>query len=183
MKKTVLLVSLLLAVAFSQELLTNGNFEQDVSVGWTAETSGAVTINRDVGYQPDPDFEAMDSLYGFGWGRLNQTVDVPGITLALQFWAKFDVYGTSSTCWPVSAVTLSYLDAVGNKLGETRVYDHDQYCTWVNTPTLSLIEVTNPDWNQYTLDVVEEVTSHLPGVNPGDISKVTVSLFDTTAGG
>jgi hypothetical protein len=183
MRKTILLMTLLAVLGFSQNLLTNGDFEQDLSSGWTSETSGSVTINRNAGYQPDPDFEAMESLYSLGWGRLNQTVDVPGITLTLDFWAKFEIYGNSSTCWPVAAVTLSYLDAMNSKLGETRVYCHDQYCTWTNTPTLSLIEVTNPDWTHYTLDVAQEVSSNLPGVNPGDVSKVTVSLFDTTAGG
>ncbi len=183
MKKTVLLVSLLLAVAFSQELLTNGNFEQDLSIGWSRDTYGMTYIARDTTYRPAPGYAALDSLYGYGWSRLNQTVDVPGILLALQFWAKFEIAGTSSSCWPVAAVTLSYLDASDNLLGETRIYDHNQYCTWAPGPTLSLIEVTNPDWTEYNLDVAQEISANLPGVNPGDISKVRVSLSDTTAGG
>jgi hypothetical protein len=183
MRNTILLVSLLAVIGFGQNLLTNGDFEQDLSVGWSRDTYGVTYIGRDVGYQPDPDYEAFDSLWYYGWSRLYQTVDVPGVTLVLEFWAKFDIYGASSSCWPVASVNLSYLDASNNVLGETRVYYHDQYCTWIPTGTLSLIEVTNPDWNQYTIDVAQELSANLPGVNPGDVSKVTVALSDTTAGG
>jgi hypothetical protein len=183
MKKIVLLLALTLALGFSQNLLENGDFEQDLSVGWSRDTYGTTYIGRDVGYQPDPDYEALDSLYYYGWSRLYQTVDVPGVTLILDFWAKFEIYGPSSSCWPVASVNLSYLDASNNVLGETRVYCHDQYCTWVPTSTLSLIEVTNPGWNQYTIDVAQELGANLPGVNPGEVSKVTVALSDTTAGG
>jgi hypothetical protein len=183
MKKTILLLSLLLAFGFSQNLLENGDFEQGLTVGWTQDNSGYVTVDRSTTYHPDPDWEVKDSLYGFGYSRLYQTVDVPGITLILDFWAKFDIAGTSSTCWPVASVTLSYLDAANNVLGETRVYHHNEYCTWVPSGTLSLIPVTNPDWSQYTIDVAAELSANLPGVNPGNISRVKVSVFDTTAGG
>jgi ABC-type amino acid transport substrate-binding protein len=108
---------------------------------------------------------------------------VPHQWLGVSFQAKFDIYGTSSTCWPVAYVGIGYYDAVGNQLGETRIYHHNSYCTWVPTGTLSLIEVTNPDWTQYDIDIAQEIAQHLPGVNPADVRQVRVALADTTAGG
>ena len=186
MRRLMLLLPLLLAVGFGQELLTNGGFEQDLSVGWVQELSGAGTeqINRDPGYSPDLDMEAMAyQNAGPGWVRLSQTVDVPGVTVSLSFQAKFDIYSSSATCWPVAAVTVGYLDASNTLLGETRYYYHDQYCSWVPSGRLSLIDITSPDWSTYHLDVAQEVSQNLPDVDPGAVSKVRVAFYDTTSGG
>lgn len=185
MKKFVLPIILVLAFGFGQNLLTNGNFDQPLDVGWTRSTggSGYVTIARDT-FWPGTGYQAFDSLYsGPGWGKLGQTVDVPGITLMLSFWAKFDAYGTSTTCWPAGCINVGYYDDMSNLLGQTRFYYSNQYCTWTPTSTFSLINITNPDWNRYTLDIAQELSSKLPGINPGAVSKVEVALYDTTAGG
>jgi len=187
MRRYVLLLPLvILATSFGQELLVNGDFEQPLDVGWAQDTGGYGyrTVVRDTGYQPDPDFEVCDSQYsGSGWTRLSQTVDVPGPILHLSFWASFAVGGGSSTCWPVASVDVVYRDDAGTPLGTTKVYYHNEYCTWVPDPTLGLVEVTTPDWTQYSLDIADELSQHLPGVNPGDVRKITVALSDTTAGG
>jgi hypothetical protein len=179
------MLTCLLAVVLGQNLLTNGDFEQELTVGWTAsQYSGAyVAIDRDASLQPDPDYEARDSLYGYGWAKLAQVVDVPGVTVGLDFWARFEIAGTSTTCWPVACVTVGYLDAASTRLGETRIYYHNSYCTWTPTSTLSLIEVTSPDWTEYELNVADELSQHLPGIDPGAVAKLEVALYDTTAGG
>jgi hypothetical protein len=186
MKKFVILVPMLLAFAFGQNFLTNGDFEQDLSVGWVQTQGGysTVTVDRATGYQPDPDYEARDSICsGSGWSRLSQVVDAPGTRLILSFSGKFAIYGASSSCWPVAYVAVSYYDGSDALLGESRIYHHDSYCTWTPSSTLSLIEVTNPDWTDYSLDIAQELSEHLPGVNPGDISKIGIAISDTTAGG
>jgi hypothetical protein len=176
----------LVAAGSGQELLVNGDFEQPLENGWIVDTGeyGYKTISRDVGYQPDPDYEALDSIYaGNGYSKLGQTVDVPGPSLLLTFSASFAVGGTSSSCWPVASVVVIYKDVADAVLGQTRFYYHNEYCTWVPSSTMSLHEVTNPDWTQYSLDVADELAQNLPGVNPGDINRVEVALYDTTAGG
>ena len=184
--KALLLVLLALGLAFGQNLLTNGDFEQDLSVGWVQDTNGYGywTVARDTTYQPDPDYEAMDSLYsGSGICKLSQTVDVPGPALHLSFSASFGIGAGSSSCWPVAYVEVGYLDSDGSRLGETRFYYHNSYCTWTATSNLSLIEVTDPAWHDYELDVADELSLHLPGVDPGDVSRIEVALVDTTSGG
>lgn len=188
MRNLLVILLLLLVTGSSQELLTNGDFEQELTVGWTYADSGVGThfALRDTTYQPDPDFETCvsDSQYeGAGWTRLEQTVDVPGPMLTLSFWAKFAIGGGNPTCWPVASVVVSYKNESGLVLGETRFYHHNVYCNWVSGPTLSLVEITNPDWNHYTLDIANELDQHLPDINPYDLFKVEVALWDTISGG
>jgi hypothetical protein len=78
----------------------------------------------------------------------------------------------------VAAVILHYLDASGTSLGNSRIYLHNQYCTWTDSDTQHLIDITTPDvWTEYSLDVGSELAQNLPGINPNAVSKVTVDLF------
>jgi len=184
--KVLLLVTAALGVTFGQNLLVNGDFEQELSVGWVQDTGGYgyMTFARDTAYEPDPDYEALDSLYsGNGISKLGQTVDVPGPALHLSFRANFGIGAGSSTCWPVACVAVGYLDSDDNRLGETRFFYHNEYCDWVPSGTFSLINVTDPNWNQYELDVADELSQNLPDVDPGDVSRIEVALLDTTSGG
>jgi hypothetical protein len=163
-------------------MLTNGDFEQDLSVGWTQGGSGTQVVNRDTSYQPDPDYEAMAYQSGGGWVMLGQTVGVPGPDLLFTFWASFALYQGGS-CWPAACVTADYLDAGGTSLGQTRFYYHNASCTWTPSATLDLIDVTNPDWTQYSLDVRTEIATNLPGVDPDAVKQVQVALYVYTSGG
>ncbi len=181
-----LLIPALLGLAAGQNLLVNGDFEQPLTTGWTATQggSGYGLTDRQTWYHSDPDYEARDSLYsGAGWRRLAQRVNVSSPVLGISFWAKFEIGAGSSTCWPVASVTIGYYNAANTLLGETRFYYHNEYCTWTSSSTLHLIEVTNPDWARYSLNVADELAQHLPGVNPALVQRVEVALFDTTAGG
>jgi hypothetical protein len=186
MRNCLILLSIVfLSFAFSQELLINGDFEQELTVGWNqlVNGSGTHTINRDVSYHPDPDYEAMAYQYDNpGWTRLSQTVDVPGPMLELNFTACFAESGGTSSCWPAACFSICYLDANDVVLGETRYY-YSTYATWTPTATLNLIHTYDPNWTQYTLDIVDELSQNLPGVNPGDVVKVEVALYAYTYSG
>ena len=101
MKKLLLLMIPVLVTAVSaSEMLVNGDFEQELTVGWTFTDSGTGThtCDRATDYHPDPDYEAQTYQYDNpGWARLGQTVDVPSPLLALSFWAKFEYSGGSSS--------------------------------------------------------------------------------------
>ncbi len=184
-KLLILFLPIVLGISAGQELLTNGDFEQELSVGWSYADSGYGTHQalRGTGYDPDPDYEAWVYQYDNpGWTRLSQTVNVPGVALTLSFWAKFSQSGGTSTCWPAACFQVCYHDANDNLLGETR-YFYSTYATWVPSPTLSLYRITNPDWNYYELNIADEITQNLPGVNPGDVAKVKVALWSYTYSG
>ncbi|MGQ9708464.1 MAG: hypothetical protein ACUVUR_06270 [bacterium] len=186
MRLRLCLVLLLLAgYGLNQELLINGDFEQELSVGWTYSDSGLGTHQalRDTIYQPDPDYEAWVYQYDNpGWTRLSQMVEVLSVSLNLSFWAKFSERGGSSTCWPAACFQVCYYDRNNNRLGETRYY-YSTYANWVPTPTLSLYRITNPDWNLYELNIEEEISNNLPGVNPDSVAKVEAALWSSTNSG
>ncbi len=181
-----LLIPLLfLSLASAQELLTNGDFEQEITVGWVWTYSGSGThlADRQVGYHPDPDYEAHTYQYDNpGESRLAQKVETPGVMLELSFWAKFEEGAGSSTCWPAACFAVCYYDAADVLLGETRFY-YSTYANWTPSPTLSLYRITNPDWQQYTLNIADELNQNLPGVNPADVAKIEVALWSVTVSG
>ncbi len=184
-KKCLIFIPLAVSLVFGQELLINGNFEQELPVGWTYTDSGYGTHRalRGTEYQPDPDYEAWVYQYDNpGWTKLSQIVDVPGIALNLSFWAKFNESGGSSTCWPAPSVRVRYYDINNAPLGETRYY-YSTYADWVSSPTLSLRRVTNPNWTRYELNIADEIAANLPGVNPDEVAKVEVALWAYTSGG
>ncbi|MEO0079226.1 MAG: hypothetical protein ABIK44_00915 [candidate division WOR-3 bacterium] len=183
--KFLLIPTLALSLSLGQELLVNGDFEQELSVGWTYTDSGSGThlAQRGTEYQPDPDYEAYVYQYDNpGWTRLSQRVDVPGVALQLSFWARFNEGGGSSTCWPAACFQVCYYNDDNVLLGETRYY-YSTYADWVPSPTLSLYRITNPDWSRYELNIPDELTQNLPGVNPGEVAKVEVALFSYTISG
>lgn len=175
----------LFSFAFSQELLTNGDFEQELTVGWTHLQYGSGThiTNRDTLYHPDPDYEGYAYQWDNpGWARLSQTVDVPGPMLELNFTACFAESGGTSSCWPAACFSVCYLDADDTVLGETRYY-YSTYANWTTTSTLSLVRLYDPSWTNYTLDIAEELSNNLPGVDPGAVVKVEVALYAYTYSG
>ncbi len=131
--KALLLVTAALSAALAQNLLVNGDFEQPLDSGWTADTGGPgyKTIARDAGYQPDPDYEVMDSLVYQGWSRLQQIIDAPGAELTLSFSASFAIGNGSASCWPAACFVVGYYDG-----DDTLSARRDTTCTTPTAPGL-----------------------------------------------
>jgi len=183
--KYFLFLPLVVALAVGQNLLTNGDFEQEITVGWTYSDSGVGThqADRQVGYHPDPDYEAMTYQYDNpGWTRLAQRVDVPGTQLTLSFWASFEETGGTSSCWPAACFAVCYYNSANTLLGETRYY-YSTYANWTPTSTFSLKRVSNPAWTQYSLNIMDELAQNLPGINPPDVARLEVALYSYTYSG
>lgn len=185
MHRLVVLLSVALAVGLGQNLLTNGDFEQELTTGWTRGDSGYGTheVNRGPGYHPDPDYEVYVYQYDNpGVAQLIQYVDVPGSVLSFSFWAKFEEGGGSSSCWPAGVFSVYYCDASDAVLGETRFY-YSAYANWTPSPTLSLSRITNPNWAEYTLDIASELSTNLPGVDPGQVARIGIAVTAYASGG
>lgn len=177
----------LLPAAASANLLTNGDFEQPLAVGWTQKVnsiSGSHSFNRwDTLGQSTPGFAAQVYKYLASYATLSQTVDVPGTDLSFGFDGRLRMAGGSSTCWPVGAVVLSYLNSSGGELGSTMFILRNEFCDWVESDTLHFIDVTLPgEWVDYRLDVAQELTDNLPGVNPAQVRKTQVQLYSYVNG-
>jgi uncharacterized protein (DUF779 family) len=181
MRNTVIVVLAALVGLASANLLVNGDFEQPIDVGWAdtaVNAAGSATFTRsDTLGQPTPGFAVAVYKYLATYASLNQTVDVPGVNLSLTFDGRFNIGGGSSTCWPVASFVVRYLDASGTSLGNSKIYLHDQYCTWAASDTQSLVEITTPGvWTPFSLDIASELSTHLPGINPASVSKLKIDL-------
>ena len=163
-------------------LLVNGDFEQPSEVGWdtiAANFAGGDTFTwSDTLGQPSPGHAVAVRKYLALYASLYQTVDIPDVNLTLSFDGRLEIGGGSSTCWPVAAFGLRYLDSAGTSLGNTMLYLHDQYCTWVALDTQSLIDVTTPGvWTQFSIDIADELAKNLPGIAAANVKKLTVDLY------
>ncbi|MCK4303375.1 MAG: hypothetical protein KAY24_03985 [Candidatus Eisenbacteria sp.] len=172
-----LLLFLLIPQVHAVDLLTNGDFEEPLSVGWEEMTLGSNTvINRATHYNPDPDYEAYAYKgTGDGYARLSQTVDIAGTDVAFAASAKISASATS-TAWAVASLVISYRDEGGEMLGETSICVRTQHCMWTNTPTFHMIDAVPGEWTDYAVNVDEEL-ANLPGVNPTHVKQIQVSLY------
>jgi hypothetical protein len=181
MRSVVVVLAALVGLA-SANLLVNGDFEQPIGIGWdtvSTNSAGGDTFTwSDTLGQPTPGYAVAVRKYLASYASMAQTVDVPGVNLTLTFDGRFEIGGGSSTCWPVAALIVHYSDASGLSLGNTRLYLCNQYCTWVSSDTQSLIDITTPGvWTPLTLNIASELSTHLPGVNPANVSKLTVDIY------
>jgi len=181
MRSTAIFLVALVALA-SANLLVNGDFEQPIDVGWdtaAVNSAGGDTFTRsDTLGQPAAGYAVAVRKYLAKYASMSQTVDIPDVSLTLTFDGCLEIGGGSSTCWPVAAFVVRYLDSSGVSLGNTHLYLHDQYCTWTSSDTQSLIEVTTPGvWTQFNLDIADELAKHLPGIAAANVKKLTVDLY------
>jgi hypothetical protein len=169
--------------AMADELLANGDFEQLIDIGWTdsvVSEAGSFYFDRaDTFGQPTPGFAVKVHKELARYASLRQTVDVADAGLTLTFDARLKIGGGSSTCWPVASVWVRYADATGIELGNTRICLSSEYSTWTKSDTVSLIEITDTTgaWHNYSLDLAQELTNNLSGINPDNVEKITVDLF------
>ncbi len=161
------------------ELLENGDFEEDLSVGWTQDLGGSnYTIDRDTSYCLDPDYEAYVEKFLQTYVELEQTVPVVGLNLLFSGEARFENKCESNTYgyFAASAVRLEYKNSSGTTLGETRIFNGTTDCDWTSGPDLHLIEVTDDTWHEFRLLIQDEM-EHLPSVDPAQVTQITVGLY------
>jgi hypothetical protein len=182
MKATVTLALAMLVGLASANMLVNGDFEQAIDVGWdtiAVNFAGGDTFTwSDTLGQPSPGQAVSVRKYLAQYASLNQTVDIPDVNLTLSFDGRLEIGGGSSTCWPVAAVVIRYLDSAGVSLGNTMLYLHDQYCDWPASDTQSLIEVMTPGvWTPYSIDIADELSRNLSGIAATHVRKLTIDLY------
>jgi hypothetical protein len=184
MKKLALVLALVTGLGMASTLLTNGDFEKDLTDGWQIfQYSTFDTINRGTGYDPDPDYELyVLRNYGNGYCKVWQTVDIPTTDLAFSVQTKLWAYDNDADtlCWAASAIRIYYLDQSGAVIGETRIVYFTDPCPWISTSVLHVIDASDSLWHTYAFNVNAEL-ANLPGVNPSAIKKIQVAAYDTTA--
>jgi hypothetical protein len=179
-----LVLALIISIGSASNYVTNGDFEQDLTVGWFQANNGTgITITRGTTYDPDPDYEV--NLYKYGTGTtgmghatIYQVADIPTRNIDLSFDAKMTAYDNYVGIWAASGVFVGYMDASSNMLGETRIYYATDECPWMNSATQHLIPVTDNNWHSYSINVADELI-YMPGIDPSQVSKIKVTVIDT----
>ncbi|MGB9721018.1 MAG: hypothetical protein ACPL28_06020 [bacterium] len=165
--------------------IINGDFEQDLSSGWTATQSGSsIYIDRATSYETDPDYEVrVEKGAGNGFANLSQTIDITTPS-EFNFAAKAQLYAYDNNAdtltYGAAAIRIIYKNSTGTALGETRICQFTSPCPWQNTSTCHLIFVSDSLWHNYSFNLQTEL-GNLPGVNPANVKKVEIALYDTTA--
>jgi hypothetical protein len=184
MKKFVVVLSLLAGFvlpAVAQELLVNGGFEQDLSVGWrdtVYSLAGTWLFERSDTLGQPSGYAARVEKSLCSYAALTQQVMVPNQHVMLSFDARFRIGGGSNTCWPVASVIVRYLDSTGTELGNSKFVLHNEFCTWANSDTAHLIEVENPEvWENHQLDIAQEIYDNLPAVNAWSVAQVRLEIY------
>ena len=177
---------LLVAVGSASVLLTNGDIEQDINVGWTL--SGTMysldTVDRATNYDPDGDYEVRVKKYDAPYVKLSQIVDIPTTDLEFSVDVKLfaQEFNPTEPYWATAAVVLYYLDANEDLLGQTRICYNTPHCPYTNSNVFHMIEVpSGTNWYDYSFNINDEL-DNLSGVNAADIAKIEVALYDTTDG-
>jgi hypothetical protein len=171
----------------SNDTLVNGNFEQELSVGWNQFIEyqySSDTIDRAVNLDSDTDYEARIKKHDASCAKLDQTVNITSTNMQFSVRANLSAneFNQYATYWSAAAICLRYLGSNNDLLGETRIVYKSPHCPWVNSNTVHLIEVSAPDtWQTYSFNLNTELTN-LSGVTPANIKMIQVVVMDTTNG-
>jgi hypothetical protein len=178
-----LLLLVIISSATAAELLVNGNFEQELTIGWTNTPLGYYdTLNRATSYNPDPDYEAY-AFHAYGGElKMYQSVDIPSTDIQFSAYAKMYAYDNDADtlCWGGASLIVYYKDQAGAVLGQTRIGNYTAPCPWASTPIIHVISVTDSLWHNYAFNIGTEL-GNLSGVNPLLVKKIEVAVYDTAA--
>ena len=180
----VLLFFALPSFAAAIELVDNGGFEDDQTIGWVEETVGSsATIDRSVGYDPDPDFEIrVEKLTGNGHARLDQTVAVPSADAVFSAAVMIDVEASAKGGpWAAAGIALDYENYLGDALGTTMILRKTVDCPWIDSGKLHLIVVPDAAWNTVGFNLADEL-ANLTDVDLHAVHQIRISLFGQVGG-
>jgi hypothetical protein len=173
------LLGLAIGLAVGQELVQNGGFEDSLDC-WTIEylsPYGTWEVSAGPGHHPDPDYECYVSKDYGTYARARQTVDVSSCALLFTGSSKHQtIVGSASGYYAYATLTLEYRNSSGAVLGQTMFVQTTENCTLTNTATTHLITFDDTLWHDHEMLVDDEIATNLPGVDRGDVAKVSVAL-------
>ncbi len=97
---------------------------------------------------------------------------------SLSFRAKFFTTSNHDEYAAASGVVIEYLNNSQEKLGATYFYTKTpNFTEWQNSPTCHLYETSSEAWQSFSLNIKEELTSYLTGINTSEVKYIKVSLL------
>lgn len=178
MRKYLILV-LAIGICFAQNYVMNGDFERELTDGWSQSYSGSKIITRGTGFDEDPDYELWCEKFGgqSGYAKCYQDVDVPSTSIEFAIKAKIYAWDNHSSAWAGAGIILKYKNSSNQVLGETRICMRSTQCPWNNSSRCHIISVSDSMWHNYLFTLDEEL-ANIPSVDPAEVAKVEVSAFN-----
>jgi hypothetical protein len=172
---------LLLGAAAGQatplECVVNGDFEQELEVGWQQldeATNAAIARNADLDDDPD---QELGLRFNNGVGEISvwQRFAIPNTDLDIATTIRARASG-SGGAWVAAGFRLGYLDRNMVVLGRTFIGRMSSDCPWFGSPTLHLVTSAHDEWEQYSFNLNDEL-ANLPGVDPSEVAYLEVEVF------
>ena len=162
------------------ETLVNGDFSRPLSQGWTTQAEDIIGEHN---ITATPENGAVVRKEMCGRAALVQDVKLSTTNLKFSTRARFSSQATKPDYYATASVLLGFLDGNGRKLGETRIYNATGTPPWKASNTLHLIAVTDiGKWQDYSLNLGEELRANLKGVNAAKVKRLRVSLESFCSG-
>ncbi len=162
------------------ESLANGDFSKPLPQGWATPASDilgghSITATKENG--------AVVLKEMCGNATLMQDVRLATTNLVFSTRARFSSQVTKPNYYATAAVMLGFLDGDGRQLGETRIYNASGTPPEKASNTLHLIAVADTGrWQDYNLNLGEELRANLKGVDAAKVKRLRVSLQSFCSG-
>jgi len=162
------------------QTLADGDFAKPLSQGWATQAEDIVGQHS---ITATPEKGAVVRKEMCGRAALVQDIKLSTTNLSFSTRARFSAQATKPDYYSTASVLLGFLDADGKKLGETRIYSAKGTPPWKASNTLHLIAATGADrWQDYSLDLGQELRSNLKGVDASKVKRLRVSLESFCSG-
>ncbi|MCX6844681.1 MAG: hypothetical protein NTX53_20655 [candidate division WOR-3 bacterium] len=162
------------------ETLTNGDFSKPLAQGWATRADDllgehSITVT--------PENGAVVRKEMCGNATLVQDIKLTTTNLVFSTRARFSSQATKPDYYATASVRLGFLDSEGKQLGETRIYNAAGTPPSKASNTLHLIAVADTGkWQDYSLNLGEELRANLKGVDAAKVKRLRVSLESFCSG-
>lgn len=162
------------------EALANGDFSKPLSRGW-AIIANDLAGDHDITTTPESDAVIVKQMCGNA--ALVQDVMLKSVDMVFSTRVRLRADATKPTYYSAASVLLGFLDSDGKQLGETRVYSAAGTPPWKASNTLHLVVVADTGkWQDYSLNLGEELSTNLKGVDAAKVKRLRVNLESFCSG-
>ena len=168
------------APASELEMIANGDFELELSLGWEERIAGdALIIERAPDLDPDPDYEvSLHTFDGHGEAELRQTCFLPGLDAILSMDLRSSAVDGNGA-WAAAGLMIRYMDENAAVIGRTFIGSLSPFCPWESADDFDIVR-SSGDWSHKSF-MIGDLLAGLPAVDPSRVLKLEVALLVSAA--
>ncbi len=158
--------------------MVNGDFDEDLTIGWQKKVenyAGGYEIKR---VKEGEEYYARVNKDLCGYAQLYQIVRISNLASSLSFQAKFSANTNEGDYAAAAAVVIEYLNHSQRRLGATYFYySTSNFGEWQNASTTHLYKTSASGWQEFSLDIKNELGQNLPGINSDEVAYLKISIL------